>query len=76
MLNEIISNIPADPTRAELLSAVDEGTGVGTPEDFGQLLTELLHAGLGVDFYNEAYALLVKGVAKVNDMCEEDMFGW
>ena len=74
MLNNIISSIPADPTRDEVSKVV--GYAINYTSDYVELLGELLSYGMTCEFEDRLMSLLVDGVRLVNDDCEEDMFGW
>ena len=72
MLNEIIANIPADPTKAEVLECVEER--MNTFSDYTQLLGELLSYGMPSEFEDSLTALLARGVSVANDDYEMSLF--
>lgn len=73
MLDQIIANIPADPTTDEVLDVLTEN--VCTFSDYAEVLMELLSYGMPCEFEDKLMELLAKGVRKVNDDAEADMFG-
>ncbi len=72
MLNEIIADIPADPTKTEVLECVEER--MKTFSDYTQLLGELLSYGMPSEFEDRLTALLARGVRVVNDDYEMSLF--
>ncbi len=74
MLDQIIANIPADPTTDEVADVLNEN--VCTFSDYTQVLGELLSYGMPSDFEDKLMELLAKGVKLVNDDAESDMFGF
>lgn len=72
MLNEIIANIPADPTKTEVLECVEDR--IEKLSDYTELLGELLSYGMPCEFEDRLMGLLARGVRVVNDDYETSLF--
>ena len=72
MLDQILANVPADPTTDEVLDVLNEN--VCTFSDYTAVLGELLSYGMPCDFEDKLMELLAEGVRTVNADAEADMF--